>query len=66
VREDVWKDQDVGILDVQTDKGIVRIVNIYNQKVKGREGWCLNRWPARIGAGMELIVIGDFNAKSEM
>jgi hypothetical protein len=54
----------VGILDVQTEKEVVRIVNIYKQKVKGREGWCLNRWPVRIGAGMELIVIGDFNAKS--
>jgi hypothetical protein len=66
IRNDIWKDSDTSVMDVKLKEGILRIVNVYNQAKRGEKVWCMKRWPKKIGSGIKMIVLGDFNAKGAL
>lgn len=67
VRNDIWKEWDASVLDVKMEKErVLRIVNIYNQDHKKEGKWCMERIPIGIGMGVDLMVLGDFNAKGAL
>lgn len=69
VRGDRWKNEDASVLNVQTNKGKIRIVNIYNAKSpikNNQQGWCIQRLPEGIAKGQPTLIIGDFNAHSRL
>lgn len=37
-RDDLWDDPDASIIDIQLEDNTLRVINIYNQALEGREG----------------------------
>lgn len=67
-RTDLWDDKDARVLDVTMDNGnVVRLVNIYHQASTGNHpGWVLNCFPDHLCERQETVVMGDFNAHSNL
>lgn len=67
-RTDLWDNKDASVLDVTIDNGnMVRLVNIYHQASTGNHpGWVLSRFPEHLCKQQETVVIGDFNAHSNL
>lgn len=67
VRDDVWSHPDASGLDVTMENGTtVRVVNKYHQERRGGGGWCLRQLPAGISRGQTTMILGDFNAHSNV
>lgn len=67
-RNDLWDDRDASVLDITIEGGnTVRLVNVYHQASTGSDpGWVLNRFPDHLCKDQETVVMGDFNAHSNL
>lgn len=67
IRDDLWDHPDRTVLDVAMEDGTVtRIVNWYQQERKGGGGWCMRQLPVRIWCGQRTLIVGEFNAHSNV
>lgn len=67
INEEAWSGEwDASDMDIETNKGIIRVVNIYNQVHKEREGCCMRRVTEGIARGQTTVMLGDFNAHSSV
>lgn len=66
IRNDIWKEWDASVMDIEGERGGIRNVNIYNQQHDQEGGWCTNRIPTGIARQQTTLILADFNAHNNL